>query len=139
MHFTSSREHAILFFVSRKTLSINMFYYKSVLCLMHDISNKRVPSNILDLFTETNEIHSHLTRSAVAGNFYVKYSRLNIQNESFSRLEEKIWNGIPERLCSTNRSVFKKKIHELLLKVLDDEDIYIDMATQIKKLPKYFV
>ena len=89
MHFTSSREHAIPFFVSKKTLPINLFYHKSVLCLMHDVSNKWVPSNILDLFTETNGIHSHFTRATAAGNFCIKYSTLNIQNESFSRLGAK--------------------------------------------------
>ena len=84
-----------------------MFYYKSVLCLMHDVSNKQVPSNILDLFTKTSEICSHFNRSAAAGNFYIKYSRLNIQTASFSRLGAKVWNDIPERSCNTNRSVFK--------------------------------
>ena len=109
MHFTSNRKHAIPLFVSTKTLPTNMLYYKSVACLMHDVSNKRVPSNFLDLFIETSKIRPCFTRSSAAANYYIKYLRLNIQNESFSRLGAKVWNSIPERFRKTNRSVFKKK------------------------------
>ena len=84
MYFISNSEHAIPLFVSIKTLPINMFYYKSVACLMHDVSNKLVPSNFLDLFTETCEIHLYFTRSSAAANYCIKYLRLNIPNESSS-------------------------------------------------------
>ena len=89
MHFTSNRVHAIPLFVSTKTLPINMFYYKSVACLMHGVSNKRVSSNFLDLLTETSEMHSYFTRSSASANYYIKYSRLNIQNGSFFTIKSK--------------------------------------------------
>ena len=39
---------------------------------MHDVSNDITPENLCDVFTRSRQIHSYNTRSASAGNFYVK-------------------------------------------------------------------
>ena len=61
---------------------------------MHDINNDKAPANMLNLFQKTSSIHSCNTRSSMSGKFYVKSSRLEIQNNSFSRLGVKLWNEI---------------------------------------------
>ena len=62
---------------------------------MYDINNDKAPANMLNLFQETSDINSYNTRSSTSGKFYVKSSRLEIQNNSFSRLGVKLWNKIP--------------------------------------------
>ena len=39
---------------------------------MQDVSNDVTPENLWDVFTRARQIHSYHTRSASAGNFYVK-------------------------------------------------------------------
>ena len=80
----------------------------SVCCSMHDVRNRKVPSNILNLFSDTTSIHSYNSRSSPSNNFYIKKSRLDIQKRAFSRVGGKIWNEIPasliEQLLSKNAS-----------------------------------
>ena len=80
----------------------------SVSCLMHDIRNRKVPSNILNLFSDTTSVHSYNSRSSPSNNFYIKKSRLDIQKRAFSRVRGKIWNEIPallrEQLLPKNAS-----------------------------------
>ena len=70
----------------------------SVCCLMRDIKNRKVSSNILNLFSDTTGIHSYNSRSSPSNNFYIKKSRLDIQKRAFSRVGGKIWNEIPALL-----------------------------------------
>ena len=84
----------------------------SVCCLMHDIRNRKVPSNILNLFSDTTNIHSYNSRS------------------SPSRLRGKIWNEIPaslrEQLLPKKR--FKTKLQSFLVDILMKHDDYIDIS-----------
>ena len=62
---------------------------------MHDIDNDKAPANMLNSFQKTSNFHSYNTRSSTSGKFFVQSSRLEIQNNSFSRLGIKLWNKIP--------------------------------------------
>ena len=44
----------------------NGLYYRG--WLMHDIRNRKVPSNILNLLSDTTSIHSYNTRSSTENN-----------------------------------------------------------------------
>ena len=77
IYFINKREHAILLFKKANILHVNMLYYKAVSILMHDIHSKSAPPNLLELFNYPTSIHSYNTRSAAAGNFFVKHSRLS--------------------------------------------------------------
>ena len=70
----------------------------SVCCSMHDVRNRKVPSNILNLFSDTTSIHSYSSRSFPSNNLYIKKYRLDIQKRAFSRVGGKIWNEIPALL-----------------------------------------
>ena len=58
---------------------------------------------MLNLFQKTSSIHSYNTQLSTSGQFYVRSSRLEIQNNSFSCLGVKLWNEIPRyklyRIC----------------------------------------
>ena len=98
---------------------------------MHDISNNRAPSKISELFVRSNMIHSHYTRFSAPGNFYIQRSRLNQLLLSFSRIGVRIWNKIPLTLCEPwqRKDRFKRKLHKLLIKVLETKKVYVDMST----------
>ena len=63
---------------------------------------------MLNLFQKTSNIHSFNTRSSTSGKFYVKGSRLEIQNNSFSRLGVKQWNKIPRYITDLPKKAYKK-------------------------------
>ena len=96
---------------------------------MYDINCKTAPSKLLDPFTRADSVHSCNTRSASAGRFYIKHSRLKQQSHSFSRIGCKIWNGLPEHLRTQNKISFKKCLQQTLLQLLEHEENYVDVHT----------
>ena len=76
------------------------------------------------------------TRSSMSGKFYVKSSRLEIQNNSFSRLGVKLWNETPRYITDLPKKTFKKVLCKLLFDVLEKEDDYIQIPMIIKKVGK---
>ena len=127
MYFSDSRTHANPLFVSSGLLPLNMLYFKHIATLMHDIFSHCAPPKISELFTRSDQIHSHYTRFSESGNFHVQLSRLNQQLLSFSRIGTRIWNKIPSQLRKLRKTLFKRKLHELLLKVLETEEVYVDI------------
>ena len=104
--------------------------------LMFDVYNNTAPHNISHLFTSTQQIHSYSTRSSSSGNYYISHSRLNQKNDLFSIRGAKIWNGIPENLRNSSKSLFKEKVHAILLKLFEDQDSYADLNTIISDFKK---
>ena len=127
-------DHAIPLFLEANVLPITFLCYESVSTLMHDINNKKTPANMLNLFQKTSSIHSYNTRSSMSGKFYVKSSRLEIQNNSFSRLAVKLWNEIPRYKADLPEKTFKRVLRKLLFDVLEKEDDYIQIPMIIKKV-----
>ena len=86
------------------------------------------------LFTRSEQVHSYSTRFSVAGSFYIKQARTNHQLLSFSRVGAKIWNGILSELRKLRKALFKRKLTQLLLKILETEEMnvamrYIDLSS----------
>lgn len=48
----------------------------------------------------------------------------------------KIWNSIPENLRNSSKSLFKEKVHTILLKIFEVQDRYADLNTIISDLKK---
>ena len=80
-------------FITSNILPLNMLYVEIVSSLMYDVSRLSVPSNISDLFTKVNKIHTHKTRSSSSGNFYIKSSSLSLNQRSFARFGANLWNS----------------------------------------------
>ena len=78
-------------------------------------------------FTRSEQVHSYSTRFSVARSFYIKQARTNHQLLSFSRNGAKIWNGIPSELRKLRKAPFKRKLAHLLLKILETEEMNVDM------------
>ena len=57
----------------------------------------------------------------------LKQARTNHQLLSFSRGGAKIWNGIPSELRKLRKAPFKRKLTHLLLKILETEEMNVDM------------
>ena len=77
--------------------------------IMFDVSCMNAPSNICDFFTKANSKHKHETRFSSSGNYYVQTSRLNLNQDSFSRFGAKLWNAIPNEFRQLSKGAFKKK------------------------------
>ena len=130
-------EHAVPLFIHADILPLNFLYFKSVCCLMHDVQNRKVPNNILNLFSDTASIHSYNTRSSSANKFYIKKSRLEIQRRAFSRVGAKIWNEMPASLRELPKKHFQAKLHSFLLDTLKKHDDYIDISQITSALKTY--
>ena len=134
LYFTDWHEHAIPLFLDANVLPITFLYYESVSTLMYDINNCKAPRNMLNLFQKTSNIHSYNTRSSTSGKFFVKGSRLQIQNNSFSRLGVKLWNKIPCYVTDRPKKTFKRVIRKLLFDILEREDDYIQIPMIIQNI-----
>ena len=132
LYFAEWHDHAIPLFFEANVLPITFLYYESVSTLMHGINNGKALANMSDLFQKASNIHSYNTRSSTSGKVYVKYSRLQIQKNSFSRLGVKLWNGIPSYITNLPKRAFKKDLRKLLLDILVKEDEYIEIPMIIK-------
>ena len=100
---------------------------------MYDINHGKAPTNMLNLFQKTSNIRSYNTRSSTSGKFFVKSSRLEIQNNSFSRLGVKLWNKIPRYITDSKRTL-KRVLRKLLFDILEKEDDYIQIPMIIQKV-----
>ena len=127
MYFSDYTSHSAPLFACLGILPIKMLYFKLVASLLHDVENHCAPPNISELFTRSEQVHSYPTRFSVAGSFYIKEARTNHQLFSFSRVGAKIWNGIPPELRELRKAPFKRKLTHLPLKILDTEEMNVDM------------
>ena len=133
LYFTHWHDHAIPLFLEANVLPIISPYYESISALTHNINNNKAPVNMSNLFQETF-FHSYNTRSSTSGKSYVKHSRLEIQNNSFSRLGVKLWNKIPSYISNLPKKAFKRVLHKSLFDILEMEDDYIEIPLIINKL-----
>ena len=106
--FAERCEHAVPLFIHADILPLNFLYFESVCCLMYNVRNRKVPNNILNLFSDTASIHSYNTRSSSANRFYIKKSRLEIQKSAFSRVGAKIWIEVPASLRELPKNTSKR-------------------------------
>ena len=111
--------------------------YVETASLMYDVSRLSVPSNISDLFTKVNEIHTHTTRSSSSDNFYIKSSSLSLNQRSFARFGAKLWNSYQDKFRQLPKSAFKKLVHGLLLSILEAEDNYVETPILLHKIAKF--
>ena len=103
---------------------------------MHDVVKNLTPPNMFNLFISSNILHKHDTRFSSKDNYFIKFFRLEKQNNSFSRVGGKIWSSIPTDLRRLPKNNFKKHLHQKLLHLLSKEDDYIDQKDIIKKIGK---
>ena len=127
MHFANNRDHAVPFFKNTNNLPINMLYVETVSKLMYHISHNSVPINVMDLFTQVATVHSYNTKSSTAGNYQIKSSRTNQQHNAFSRVGAKVWNSVTQSLRNLKKKDFTRKIHTLLIEIMNNEDDYVDL------------
>ena len=93
---------------------------------MHDINDDKALANMLNLFQKTSNIHLYNAWSSTSGKFYVKSSRIEIQNNSFSRLGVKRWKKIPSYITDLLKKAFKRVLRKLLFDILEKEDNYFE-------------
>ena len=78
---------------------------------MYDVNYNFASTNISKLFTRVKDIHNYDTRSpsSQAGdNYYSKFSRPNIQKNSFSCVGVPLWNQIPAHARNLSKKMKKK-------------------------------
>ena len=117
MYIAKKNKHTVLLFINANLLPLNFLYYKTLSELMYDVRNASAPLNVCNFFTHASSIHSYNTRSSTSNNFYIKRSRLEIQNNAFSRIGAKLWNEIPCSLRELPKASFKKKNQSILLSI----------------------
>ena len=90
---------------------------------MHDVSTRSTPENIRELFIHSTDVHVYNTRFSCADNLFVQKSRLHMKLKSFLAFGTRLWNCLHPDWRKLTKTVFKRKIHKLLLTVLEIEDV----------------
>ena len=75
--------HAIPLFLDAKILSVSSVYYRSAAVSLHDIHTNSAPKNLVNLFVNVSDVHTHSTRSSAANSLYRKHSILNYNSIHF--------------------------------------------------------
>ena len=82
-----------------------------------------------NLFQKTSNGHSYNTRSPTSGKFFVKSSRLEIQNNFF--LGSELGCGIRNQ---SSKKAFKRVLRKLPFDISEMEDDYIEIPLIIKRV-----
>ena len=77
-------------------------------------------------------MHKHETRFSSSGN--VQTSRLNLNQDSFSRFGAKPWNAIPNEFCELSKGAFKTNFHDFLLSIMEAEDDFVEVPILLQKI-----
>jgi hypothetical protein len=101
--------------------------------LRQDIANTLAQQNVLKMFTNVTQKHIH-SKNLQLGNYFIQQSNLNKKKNYFSRFGPKIWNGIPNELCNRRTHFFKTEVNTILLRVLESEDVYVDVTKIVTKI-----
>ena len=96
-----------------------------------------VPSNVSDLFIQVNKIHMLKTRSSSSGNFYIKFSSLSLNQRSFARCGAKLWNSYQDKFRQLPKSAFKKHVHDVPFSILEAEDDYVETPILLYKIVNF--
>ena len=139
IQFTPYRSHAIPLFIHYNIFPLNFQYCKSVCTIMHDVSNNSSPESISNLFLYPTQVHSYNSRLSEIGNFNIKHSRTNHLKHSFSIFAARIWNSIFQSIRILPKHKFEDSLHQLILRILELEDTYVDTPTLVNKLSKLIV
>ena len=108
-----------------------MLYIETVSSIMYDVSTHSTPKNIPELFIHSSDVHAYNTRFSCADNLFVQKSRLHMKLKSFRAFGTRLWNCLPPRWRKLAKRAFKRKLHRLLLTVLEIEDFYVDAHSLI--------
>ena len=76
----------------------------------------------------------HTTRVSRADNLFVQKSRLHMKLKSFPAFGTRLWNCLHPDWRKLTKRTFKRKIHKLLLTVLEIEYYYVDARSLILNL-----
>ena len=99
----------------------------------------RLPSlNDMDLFSlnADNVNNSDLEYSSIRPvrcKYYSPHSFSLLTN----KLNKQVIRSIPENLRNSSKSLFKEKVHTILLKIFEVQDRYADLNTIISDFKKY--
>ena len=128
IQFTPYRSHPIPLFIHYIS-PLTFQYCKSVCTIIHDVSNNSSPTSISNLFLYPTQVHSYNSRLSEIGNFNIKHSRTNHLKHSFSIFGARIWNSILQSIRILPKHKFEDSLHQLLLRILEMEDSYVDAPT----------
>ena len=101
---------------------------------MHDVSTHSTPKNIRELFIHSSDVHAYNTRFLCADNLFVQKSRLHMKFKSSPAFGMRLWNCLPPDWRKLTKRALKRKIHKVLLTVLEIEDYYVDAYSLILNL-----
>ena len=74
---------------------------------MYDVNKNTAPDNILKLFSRISSVHTYNTRASTSEHFYIKESRLNVNEMLFRVLGSKFGMGYLKFLKKDRRKVLK--------------------------------
>ena len=120
MTFSEPSAHSSPLFHDLKLLNfadLHELLMNAITIFVYECHNNFAPSHFADYFTQTSHIHSHNTRSAARGDFFmVRKNTLQYGLRSISFNGAKIWNNIPPEIRdSPSVRTFKNKLKNFLL------------------------
>ena len=73
--------------------------------------------------TSAADTHSHGTRSATSGNFYLPRAFNEVFKRSLSYRGPSVWAAVPNHLKTLDTPVLKRKLKDYLLSLYDEQEV----------------
>ena len=126
--FKKITESAISLFIENNILPVTLLYLESISHLMFDVVNNDALIHIQDMFVNLDAAHNYNRRSRTSKNLFCKFSRLEIQKRSFSRVEVNMCNKIPEDLRKLSKFCFKNHFKTILFNNLKLHGYHVEIS-----------
>ena len=134
MNFASNRSHVTPLYHQSNLLKINDFYHLEIAKMMHCLHNGKLPQTF-DYFVPVNSVHTHLTRKATHGKYFLHSIPSEHGKRSIRYHGPNIWDSVDDTLQRLSSILFKKRYRAHLISEYAEEDTAFQIDVQINILP----
>ena len=118
---SGQKAHISGLFKRQKKLKLEDLYRLSVAVVVSRYKHGRWQGNFSP--TSAADTHSHGTRSATSGNFYLPRAFNEVFKRSLNYRGPSVWAAVPNRLKTLDSPVLKRKLKDYLLSLYDEQEV----------------
>jgi len=122
MNFASYRSHVTPLYHQSNLLKIKDIYHLEITKLMHCLHDGKLPQTFGDYFVPVTWVHTHLTRKATHGKYFLHSISSEHGERSIRYHGPKIWDSVDITLQRLSSILFRKRYRAHLIAQYAEED-----------------
>jgi len=122
MNSASYRSHVTPLYHQSNLLKVNDIYHLEIAKMMHYLHNGKLPQAFDDYFVPVTSVHTHITRKAIHGNYFLHSISSKHGKRSIRYHGPKIWDSVDNTLQRLSSILFRKRYRAHLISQYAEED-----------------